>query len=97
MHESGGFGSGNFLPRPFGIVGWCIIEMEVATSKRLPTLAIAEIRFDVRQNRCIKELLIMPHPDRQSKKTVAAGCRPNHGSQRFCFEISVLSESEEWY
>jgi hypothetical protein len=50
MHNRGGFGSGNFLPRPFGVVSWCIVEMEVDTSERLPRLAVADIAFDVRQN-----------------------------------------------
>jgi hypothetical protein len=51
-----------------------MIEMEVDTSKRLPMLAVAEILFDVRQNRCIEELRIVPHPGRESRKTLEAGC-----------------------
>jgi hypothetical protein len=58
MHDSGGFGSGNFLSRSLGVVSWCIIEMEGHILKRLPALAVAESRFDVRQNRCRKELRI---------------------------------------
>jgi hypothetical protein len=58
MHDSGGFGSGNFLPQPFGIVNWCIIEMEADTSKHLPPLVVAEIPFYVRQNRYTKEFSI---------------------------------------
>jgi hypothetical protein len=54
MHNPGGFGSGNASRRPFGIVSRCIIEMEADISKRLPTLAVAEIPFGVRQNRCTK-------------------------------------------
>jgi hypothetical protein len=57
--------------------------MEVDTSKRFPTLALAEIPFDVKQDRGTKELRILPHPGRQSKKTVDAGGRPNNGSQAF--------------
>jgi hypothetical protein len=57
--------------------------MEVDTSRGLSTLAIAEILFDVRQNRCTKELRIVPHPDRQSKKSMDAGRRPNNGNQAF--------------
>jgi hypothetical protein len=41
-------------------------------------LAIAEIPFDVRQNRCTKELRIGSHPGRQSKKIVDAGVRANN-------------------
>jgi hypothetical protein len=70
MHDPGGFSLGNFLPRPFGVVSWCIIEMEGATSKPLPTLAVTGIPFDVRQNRYIKKLCTMPRPGGQSKKTV---------------------------
>jgi hypothetical protein len=51
MCNLGGFGSGNFLPRLFGVVSWPIIEMEVGTMKRLPKLAVAEIPLDVKQNR----------------------------------------------
>jgi hypothetical protein len=50
--------------------------MEGDTSKRLP--AVAEIPFDVRQNRRIKEFRIVPHPDRQKKKTVDAGRRSDN-------------------
>jgi hypothetical protein len=39
------------------------------------------IRFDVRQNRCTKELLVVPHPGRQSKTTIDAGSEPNDGNQ----------------
>jgi hypothetical protein len=70
--------------------------MEVDTSKRLLTFALAEIPFDVRQNGWDKELRIVPHPGRQSKKTVDTGRRPNNGSQAFWSELSVLFESEEW-
>jgi hypothetical protein len=83
MHDPGGFSLGNFLPGPFGIVSWCIIEMEIDTSKHLPMLAVARIPFDVRQNRCTKELRIAPHPGRQSKRTVDAKGRPNNGNQAF--------------
>jgi hypothetical protein len=73
MHDPGGFGSGNFLPRPFGVVSWCIIEMEGNTLKGPFVLAVSEIPFDVRYDRGTKELGIIPHPGRQSKKTVDAG------------------------
>jgi hypothetical protein len=79
--DPSGFDSGHFLSRPFGIVSWRSIEMEVGTLKRLPTLALAEIPFDVRQNRCTKEFRIAPHPGRQSKKSVDARCQPNIGNQ----------------
>jgi hypothetical protein len=62
MHDPGGFDSGNFLPRQFGVVSWCVIEMKIGVSKRLPTLAVAEIPFDVRQNRCAKQLRIASNP-----------------------------------
>jgi hypothetical protein len=54
MHDRDGSGSGNFLPRPFGVVSYCIIEIKVDTSKSLPMLAVAEIPFDIKQNRCTK-------------------------------------------
>jgi hypothetical protein len=83
MHDPGGFGSANFLPPQFGVASWCILEMEVDTMKRLLVFAVAEIPFNVRQNRCTKKLPVVPHPGRQSKKTVDAGLRPNHGNQTF--------------
>jgi hypothetical protein len=46
--------------------------MELDVSRRLPALVVAEIPFDVRQNGCIKELCILPHPSSQSKNTVNA-------------------------
>jgi hypothetical protein len=64
MPDRSRFGFGNFLPRMFGIVSWGPIEMEVDTSKRLPTLAVPEIPFNVWQNRCTKEPSIVPHPGR---------------------------------
>jgi hypothetical protein len=48
MHDPGGLDWDNFLPRLFSVVSWCIIEMEVDISKRLPTLAVAKTPFDVR-------------------------------------------------
>jgi hypothetical protein len=39
----------------------CVIEIKVGTSKHLPPLAVAEMTFDVRQNRCTKELGVLPH------------------------------------
>jgi hypothetical protein len=50
--------------------------MEVETSRRLPGLAIAEILFDVRQTGFTKELRIIRHRGRQSKKTVNANIDP---------------------
>jgi hypothetical protein len=72
MHDAGGRDSGNFLPRPFSVVSWCFIEMEVDISNRLPTFTVAETPFDVRQNRCTKELRTTPHLGTQSEKTVNA-------------------------
>jgi hypothetical protein len=83
MHDPGGFGSGNLLLRPFGVVGWCIIEMEADTSKRIPTLAVSEIPFDVRQDRYTKELPVALHPSRQSKKIMDAERQLNNGNQAF--------------
>jgi hypothetical protein len=83
MHNPGGLGSGNFLLPPFGAVGWCIVEMEVDTLKRLPIFVVAEIPFDIRQDRCAKEFLIVPHPGRQRKKTMDARRRPNSGNRTF--------------
>jgi hypothetical protein len=83
MHDPGGLASGNFMRRVFGVVSWCMAEMDGDTSKRLPVLAVAEISFDVTQNRCAKELCILPHPGRQSTKIVDAGRRPNNGNQAF--------------
>jgi hypothetical protein len=80
MHNHRHFGSGHFSPQQLGVVGWCIIEMERDTSKRLPTLAVASIPFDVRQNRCTNELRITLHPGRQNKKTVDAEPRRNNGN-----------------
>jgi hypothetical protein len=60
-------------------------------------LAVAQTSFDVRQNRCTKELCIVPHPGRQSTKTVYAGRRPNNGNQAFCSELSGIFELEEWF
>jgi hypothetical protein len=71
MHDPGGFVSGNFSRRLFGVASWRIIEMEMGTSKRLPTLAVAEVPFNVRQNKCTKELRIVPHLGRQED----CGCR----------------------
>jgi hypothetical protein len=68
MHDPGGFGSGNSLPQPFGIVSWRIFEMEVDTSKRLPTLGIAEIPFDVRQNRRTKNFASQRIPAGKARK-----------------------------
>jgi hypothetical protein len=96
MNDLGGFGSGNFWPRLCGVGSWCILEMEVDTSESLPTLAIAVIVFNVTQNSCTKELFIVPHPGRQSQKTMDAGHLPNIGNRSFWLEFSVLFESEEW-
>jgi hypothetical protein len=90
MDDPGGFGSGNLLPRPFSLVSWCIFQMEGVTSKRLPSIRVAEIPFDVRQNRYTKELRIVPHPCRQSKKIVDARLQNNgkqalFGLNYFCF------------
>jgi hypothetical protein len=57
--------------------------MAIDTSNSLLTLAVAEIPFDVRHNKCTKELRIAPHPGGQNKKTADAGCRPNNGNQAF--------------
>jgi hypothetical protein len=75
-----GFGSDNFLPRPIGVVSWCIIEMEGDTSKRLPILAVAEIPFDIRID---AQRNSAPHRDGQSMKIVDSGRRPNNGNQAF--------------
>jgi hypothetical protein len=83
MHNPSGFGSDNVLPRPFGFVNWCIIEMEVEASKRLLTLAVAEIPFNARQNRTDAQKNSASHPGRQSKETLDAGRRPNTGNQAF--------------
>jgi hypothetical protein len=83
MHDPVGFGSGNFLPRPFGVMSSHIIEMEIDTSKRLPPFAVAEIPFDVRQNRCTKELRFVLDRGSQSKKIVDAGSRLNNGNRTF--------------
>jgi hypothetical protein len=83
MHGDSGCGPGNFLPRTIGAVSWCILEIEVDTSKPLPMLAIAEISFDIRQSKHTKELRIIPYPGRQSKKTLDAGRRPNNENQAF--------------
>jgi hypothetical protein len=61
--------------------------MEVDTSKRLPMLALAGIPFNVKQNRCTKELGIVLHPGRQSMKTVVTGRRPNNGNHAFLIWI----------
>jgi hypothetical protein len=81
MRGPGAFGSGSFSPRPLGVVSWCIIAIERDTSKCFPTLPVAEIPFDVRQNRCTKELRIVPYPGTQNKKTVDARRRANNGPQ----------------
>jgi hypothetical protein len=60
MHHPDGFTSGNVLLRPFGVVNWCIVEMEGEPSKRLAMLPVPEVPFDVRQNRCTKEVRIVP-------------------------------------
>jgi hypothetical protein len=52
------------------------METDVDTPKGLPTLAVAEIPFDVRQNMHKRTL----HPGKLNKKTVDAGRRPNHGN-----------------
>jgi hypothetical protein len=96
MHDDGGIGSGNSLLRAFGVVGCRMIEMEGDTWKRLSPLVVAEIPFDVRQNQCAKELRILSHPDKQNKKIIRAGHRPNNGNQNFWPELSLLFESEEW-
>jgi hypothetical protein len=83
MHDLGGFGFGDFLPRPFDIVSWCIIEIERNTLKRLLPPTVADISFDVMQNKYTKEICIVPHPGRQNKKTVNAGRRPNNANQEF--------------
>jgi hypothetical protein len=54
------------------------METELDASKRLPTLAIAEVPVDILQARCAKELCIIPPSGRQSKKTVDAGRRSNN-------------------
>jgi hypothetical protein len=59
----------------------CIIQVAEHISKGLPTFAIAEISFDVRQNKCTKELA--SHPGRQSNKAVDAGCLPTKGNLAF--------------
>jgi hypothetical protein len=67
-----GFDLGNFLPRPFGIVRWRIVQMQIDASKCLSAPAIADIPFDIRKNRSAKELCVIPRPHRQCKKTVDA-------------------------
>jgi hypothetical protein len=66
--------------------------MEVNASKRLAMLAIAEIPFDIRQNRCAKKLCIIPHFSRQGKKTVDAGRRPSNGNEAL-FGLNFLGYS----
>jgi hypothetical protein len=51
IHNPGGLGSGNCLLRLYSVVSWCTVEMGVDTSNRLLMLAVAEIPFDVRQNK----------------------------------------------
>jgi hypothetical protein len=59
-----GCGSGHFLLRPFGIVCWCIIQMQIDASKRLSALAVAEVPPDVREKRWTKKLRVTPRPRR---------------------------------
>jgi hypothetical protein len=47
--------------------------MQIDASKPLSVLAVAEVPLDMRKNRCTKELCVMPHPGRQSKKTLDTG------------------------
>jgi hypothetical protein len=61
--------------------------MEVETWKRFPAFAVAEILFDVKQNRRRKELCIVPHPGRENKKTVDVGRGPNNGNHAFLVSI----------
>jgi hypothetical protein len=88
MHNPGGFGSDNFLPRQFGDMSWCNIEMEGDTSKRLLMLPVAEIHFNAGITEAQK-LRIIPYPDRQNKKTVDVGYRPNDENQA-CFDLNFL-------
>jgi hypothetical protein len=70
--------------------------MEVDTSKRLRTLAVAEIPFDVRQNRCTKEVRIVPHLGKQSKKLWMPDVDQTMKIRPLWSESSVLFDWEEW-
>jgi hypothetical protein len=56
MGSPGGFGSGDFLPQPFGIVRWCTIDMQIDASRHLSAFVTAEVSLDVGKNRHTKEL-----------------------------------------
>jgi hypothetical protein len=75
------FGARNLLLRPFGIVCWCIVEMEAKASKPLPEPAVTAIFLDVMNNRCEKELCIISHDGRQSQKPLDAAGRLINGNQ----------------
>jgi hypothetical protein len=61
--------------------------MQTDASKRLSALAVAEILPDIRKNRCVKELCVIPLPCRRCKKTVDAGHRLYYGHQTFLLSI----------
>jgi hypothetical protein len=83
MSDPVGFGSGNSLSRPFGVVTWCIIQMHIDDSKRPSALAAEEVLLDIRKNRCEKEICGIRHAGRQCKKTVDSGRGPNSGHPVF--------------
>jgi hypothetical protein len=55
------FGSGDLLSRPFGIMTWCIIEMQTDDLKRVSALAIADVLLDIRNHRCTKGPCLIRH------------------------------------
>jgi hypothetical protein len=83
MDNRCGFGSGNFLSGPFGIVSSCIVGMQIDTSMALSATALIYRPFEVRKNRWAKELCIVRQPSRQCKKTADARRQPNTGNQAF--------------
>jgi hypothetical protein len=40
MDSLRGFGSGSFLSRPFGIVNWCLVKMQIEASMGLSPSAL---------------------------------------------------------
>jgi hypothetical protein len=69
-----------------------MIEMEEDISKGLPTLTVADIPFDVRQNKCRKEFGI---PASKARGPCIPKVRQIIETMYFWAEFSALFESKE--
>jgi hypothetical protein len=77
-------------------MSWCFIEMEVDSSKYLLMLAVAEIPFDVKQNKCTKNSASYHISAGKARRLWMPEVNQIMETRLFCPEIYGLFESEEW-